>query len=390
MRIAVIGAGLMGRAITKVLSEQRGVSEIVVGDVDQERAEYVANRFGGGKARAVRADLTDVEGTAKVLKGAEVLVNAAQYYYNLEAMKVALLINADYLDLGGLYHVTLKQLGLSEEFSSKGLIAVLGMGAQPGVTNVLASHASRLLDKMVTVKIRDGTRNLTNIPSEFVATWSLLTLLDEFTLDAVVYEEGEIKYIPPLSRSEVVDFPEPVGKMRTYVTIHSEIATLPSSFKDKGLRHCDWMEGFDGIESLKMIAEIGLTRTDEITLAGRSVRPRDVLVELVKSKGLIGYPEGIVPNDWEATKVIVKGERLGRGVTLTYDVIIPPKPEWAMSCAQIGVSVPAAMVALMICEGEVEKRGALPPEKCIEPEPLLEAIAKYGLKVKLTEEEALN
>lgn len=391
MRIAVLGgAGLTGRAAVRNLVENKRVSEVLVVDVDREALEKLNRDVASDKIEIRCADVTDVETTSKIITGCDVMINAVQYYYNLYAMQAALKAGVNYIDHGGLYHMTLKQLELDNLFKSEGLIAVIGMGAQPGVTNAVAKHASEQLDEMTSILIRDGSVDLTENAPSFVVTWSIHTLFDELTMDAIVYEGGEFKKVPPLSRSEIIDFPEPVGRLETYVTLHSEIATLPRSFREKGLMRNDWMEGSSEIKTMKILADMGFGTNQEMEVEGVKINPRKILIALLREKGLIGYPEGITPNDWEITRVIVEGKRLGRKIRKTYDITFPPNKEWRMSCAQIGVGIPSSTVATMIAEGEIREKGVKPPEQVIPPNRLFEEIGRKGIKIVENIVETIN
>ncbi|GBC68627.1 Lysine 6-dehydrogenase [archaeon HR01] len=389
MRLAVLGgAGLTGQCIVRILSASRDVEEVVVCDISREKLEKLSEQLDSGKIETFQVDVRDVEKTAKAVAGVDVVVNAVQYYFNLEVMKAALKAGAHYLDLGGLYHMTLRQLEFSQQFRDAGLAAIIGLGAQPGISNIMARLACENLDKVTSITIRDGYRDL-SASSGFRVTWSLQTLMDEMVMDAIIYEDGELRAVPALSRWEEVSFPEPVGPMRTYVTIHSEVATLPTSFRDKGLRRCDWMEGGEDLLKLKFLADLGFGLT-EIEAAGSKLRPRAFLADLLESRGLVGYSSGETPNDWEVTRVVVEGERLGARSVWVLDAVIPPKPEWGMSCSQYGVGVPAALGALMLAGGEIEGSGVLPPERCVDPQKFIERLGKYGVKVRLNRSEDLN
>ena len=131
MRVAVLGAGgTIAPAIVRDLAESEEVTEMRLLDIDLSRAEAVAMEHGGGKAEARRADAT--AGLAEQLAGMDVLVNSAHYPVNLAAMEACLEAGCDYMDLGGLYHVTAKQLELSSRFEQGGRIAILGAGSAPG------------------------------------------------------------------------------------------------------------------------------------------------------------------------------------------------------------------------------------------------------------------
>jgi saccharopine dehydrogenase-like NADP-dependent oxidoreductase len=382
LKIAVLGgAGLTGSCAVRALAESAEVSEGLVADLDGEKARLVADSLGRGKFRGAAVDVRNVRATAALIRGHDVVINAVQYYFNLQVMQAALKAKVNYLDFGGLYHTTLKQLKLDGEFRSRNLLALVGMGGEPGITNVLTRKAADSMDRVDAVRIRDGSRDLTSANSGFVVTWSLDTFLDELVLEAPVLEDGRIITVPALSRSEAVTFPKPVGEMETFVTIHSEVATLPAFLKSKGIRTVDWMEGSPDIRSLKLLVDLGLASTEEFDTGSGKVVPRKLLMSLIRSMNLVGYPKRVVPNDWETTRVVVDGKSSGRRVRRAFDVVIPPKPEWKMSCAQYAVGIPGSIAARMIGRGAIKERGVIPPEACVPPNELVRDLRGYGFRV---------
>ena len=138
MRVAVLGAGgTIAPAIVRDLAESEEVAVLRLLDLDGERAATVARDHGGGKASAMAVDASsgDLE---YALSGCDVLVNAASYRVNLDAMRACLAAGCHYLDLGGLYWMTGRQLELDAEFREAGLLGLLGMGSSPGKTNLMA------------------------------------------------------------------------------------------------------------------------------------------------------------------------------------------------------------------------------------------------------------
>src|SRR5436309_8875228 len=148
LHVAVLGAaGTIAPAIVRDLAESDEVARMTLLDLDPERAGLVAAANGGGKADAVGVDATDLDALARALEHAEVLVNSASYRVNLDAMRACLGAGCHYLDLGGLYWMTLEQLKLSAKFERAGLLAILGIGSSPGKTNLMAARALRELGK---------------------------------------------------------------------------------------------------------------------------------------------------------------------------------------------------------------------------------------------------
>ena len=181
--------------------------------------------------RAVAIDARDGAALAAALAGCRVLVNAASYRVNLVAMEAALAAGCDYLDLGGLYWMTARQLELHDRFARAGRLAVLGIGSSPGKTNVMAARGVRELGGEAVASIHVAAAGRDPEPTSLLRTpYALRTLLDELTMAPVVLDDGVPRELEPLSPGGVVRFPEPIGEVATIHTLHSELQTFGSSF----------------------------------------------------------------------------------------------------------------------------------------------------------------
>ena len=214
--IAVVGAsGTIGRKVVGFLEDWG--AEVRRRDFRLEGEEHV--------------DARDADNVAHALAGATVCVNCADYRLNLGVMRGALAAGAHYVDLGGLYHVTRRQLALDEEFRAGDLTAVLGMGSAPGKTNLLAgAAAARLAGAPEAMEIWAASRDPAAADHPFPAPYSVRTLLDELHMRPVVLEDGELVEVDPLSGEAERDFPPPIGRAKGVFTLHSELATLPSAY----------------------------------------------------------------------------------------------------------------------------------------------------------------
>jgi Saccharopine dehydrogenase NADP binding domain len=214
--IVVLGAaGTIGRNVIRFLEEWR--APVRRGDFRLEGDEFV--------------DASDRASLRRALAGATVCVNCLDYRLNLDVMQASLAEGAHYVDLGGLFHVTLKQLQLDEQFRDAGLTAVLGMGSAPGKTNLLArAAAARLAEAPETMEIWAATRDPAAADHPFPAPYSVRTLLDELHMQPMVVVDGQVQPVDPLSGGAERDFPESVGRAKGIYTLHSELATLPRAF----------------------------------------------------------------------------------------------------------------------------------------------------------------
>ena len=377
---------MVGRCAVRDLIQSSDVSEVVLADLEAVQTEKFASTLGSSKVQAVGLDVRDHERTAAVLKDADVALNAVQYYFNVDVMKAALIAKTHYLDLGGLYHTTRRQLELDADFKRAGVTAVVGMGCVPGISNVMARWAADRLDSVETIRIRDGWRDFTPNAPRFVATWSIQTLTDEFVQNAIIFEDGVLKEVPPISLAETITLLPPVGEVEVFTTLHSELATFPTSFKEKGIRNVNWKEGSakGWQQDFQLLVALGLMEREPLTVKGYSISPREFFLQLLASKHLLGHPEEVVPEDCECSRVQVVGKKRGQPVELQLEVLYRSKKEWKVSSAQYGVGIPASIVAQMLGRNKIQTKGVFAPENCVDPNNLFSELAKRDMPVTIT------
>jgi lysine 6-dehydrogenase len=384
MRAVVLGGGgLTGRCSVRDLAGSGIFDSVVAADLDPELAASAA-KAAGKRAVAETIDVRDEAKVVQLLRGADVCVNAVQYTFNLAVMEAALKAGVPYLDFGGLFHTTRKQLALDERFRAAGKIAIPGLGQVPGVSNVLAMQAADDLDRVDSLVIRDGWRDLTVGGPEISFTWSPSTFLDEMILPAQVFEDGAYREYPPMSGAEEYDFGEPIGRTRVYRTLHSEPATLPESLRAKGIRHCEWKEGGPGIDVLRTMALLGLGSQDPVDVQGQRVTPRAFTLALLKREKLLGAPPGITVDDWEICDIEVRGSKEGRPVTRHALGRFPPRPDWNLTATEYAVGVAGAVGAELIATGQIRASGVLPPERCVPAKPFRDALARRRIETTIT------
>lgn len=371
------GAGAMGRATVYDLA--RSGQRVVLLETDLEGARRIVRRYAGSQAVVERADARDPAALAATLaaRSVGVLVNCAPYGFNLGVMEAALRARCHYLDLGGLFHTTRMQLPHDPEFRRRNLLAVLGMGSAPGIVNVLARAAVDPLPKVRALRVYNGGADYTRYRAPVAFGFAPATVLDEFTLAPMVFTRGRFKAEKPLAGGEDVLFD--VGLQRVHLSLHSEVATLPSSFGAKGLRECSFKIAYDPtlIERLKLLIDLGLT---ERRPGPRGVAPRDVLLDCFK--GMDPPPDFI--DDRDCLAVVAEGEDAKGPVTVRYDLTALPQRRPPLSAVARDTGFPPAIVARMILDGTIRERGVLPPERCVPVRPFLKALAERGLHARVT------
>lgn len=386
MRIVVLGAaGIIGQAIAMDLVED--VEEVVLADLDTAGVEALAEQL-GPRAVARSVDVTDEDALEAVLAGAHACVNSVQYYFNLEVMQGCLRQGVPYLDLGGLFHTTRKQLGLSDHYRQAGLTAVLGMGSCPGVSNVQTGYLADQLDGVEAVRIYNGST--LDEGDSLAWAYSVETILDEISKPVQVFEEGEFREKPPLSGEEHFHFPPPIGYAKTHLSLHSEVATIPPSLQDKGIQECTFRITFFGysekaLEKLAFLAELGFASNEPIQVKGLPVVPRDVLLALLHDAPAAQRPPKNL--GFKDVVTLVQGVQDGMDVSLRMDTWAWPHPDWKISGAKLMVACPPAIVARWLASGDLHHPGVWAPEQIIDGDRFFRSLTRRGIHTDLTREE---
>jgi len=385
VRIVVLGgAGIIGRAIGRDLASDRLVRELVIADLDLEGAQKAAASFGRPGVTAIRVDVTDHAALVRLLEGAGAVVNAVQYSFNLAVMAACLDARVPYIDLGGLFHTTRRQLELDSRFKSAGILAVLGLGSCPGIANVQARVLADTFETVDSIRIYNGA---TPDQGDSLAwAYSIETIFDEITLPAVVFRDGEFKDAPALGEEEVYRFQEPIGATKVHLSLHSEVATLPLTYAAKKIQECFFKISFFGysetaLRQLQFLAQLGLASTETVAVRGHEVRPRDVLVEVLKRSPRSERTRSIGFKDIVTE---VRGRRDGVDVAGKVETTAYPHKEWGLSGGTLLVASPPAIVARWLAQGKVKAAGVLPPERAVEAGPFFRELESRGARTTVS------
>ncbi len=387
MKIIVLGgAGKMGCIAVQDLAGDRRVDDVIIADRDLAQARTVAGIVNSPKVSILPVDVTDHDALVGTLKGADACLNATVYYFNLQVMGACLEAGVPYTDMGGLFHTTRKQLELSDRFAEAGLGAVLGMGSAPGVPNVQARYAADRLDTIEYIRIYDGI--VSPPPDDVRFTYAVPTIIDELTQPPMVYRNGEFVACEPLSEFEDYWFTRPIGLLPMHLSLHSEIATLPITFGDKGLKECFfkinyWGMAKETVQKIRVLADFGFAGREPVEVKEQPVVPRDLLVAMMSQyvppiADFLAPPRN-QPPDWAKEIVTeVRGQRDGKA--LTYRV-------GTLTCkGALPTGVAPARAALWLAERRIPP-GVYPPEAVIEPESFFQELEEREIytQVSVTE-----
>ncbi|WP_066039358.1 saccharopine dehydrogenase family protein [Herbiconiux solani] len=319
MRILLVGAGGVGDAIAKIAARRDFYEQIVVTDYDLARAErtvaWVGSRHGdeiAARFRADRIDASDPDDVARVARehGATHVMNAVEPKFVPTIFAGALAAGADYLDMAmslsepnpvDPYAETGVKLGDDQfaqapDWEKAGRLALVGMGVEPGLSDVFARYAAdHLFSEIDELGTRDGA-NLVVRDSEgneiFAPSFSIWTTIEECLNPPVIWEKDKGWFTtPPFSEPEVFTFPEGIGDVECVNVEHEEVLLMPRWVDAKRVTFKYGLgEEFIGI--LKTLHQLGLDKTTPVTVRSAAgpveVAPRDVVAAGLPDPATLG------------------------------------------------------------------------------------------------------
>ncbi|HID89983.1 MAG TPA: hypothetical protein EYH27_00620 [Anaerolineales bacterium] len=376
MRALVLGgAGAVCKETTRDLAEYSDFEEIVVADYNVEAAERLVEEIGDPRLKAIRFDANDYEGMLRIFPEYDVVVNGLPFKYDYVVNKACVEVGVNGLDLSS----EDPQFALHEEALKKGMLFVPGVGATPGITNMMVRRASEVLDRMDEVDIFFAAfRCLAPAPGLLQTTlWEFNPEEEERT--EVYFEDGAWHATPPLSGERVVRFHDQIGEQKVYYVPHDESNTLPQSFptlRRAAVRGCFPPHVMALMGSLM---RAGLLSSRPVRIGGEEMPSIEVVRALLAdapfSKENPVWAYGLV--------VEVLGERAGRRVKCTYRSKHPPQEEWGGESAYFkNVGIPLSIGAQLIAHGETTGKGVLPPERAFPTDRFFAELARRGIVVE--------
>lgn len=387
MKAAITGgAGRQSLSAIYDFIETADVEKILLIDINEDALQKRKELVNSPKVETAVIDLKDHEALAKALEDYDVVINGSSHVFNMDVMEACLISKTNYTDFGGLFHWAVEQMKRDEDFRKAGITGIVGSGSAPGIVNVLTKYATDRLDTVEDILILDAIINRSATGYGFVPPYALNTIIEEFTMNNFEYKDGKHVELPPFSGKMTVDFPEPYGTLNLYNMIHSEVATMPIAYKDKGIKNVAFKLALPTLfeERLRFLIENGLGSEEKIDVKGVKVAPRDFLLEVFETKP--GTNTG-TPDDMKLLRVIVKGTKDGRACTYEVETDLHHHP-WGLSNGHFSVGFPGAITAKMLARGDVKEKGFFTGEQVLDTNIYFRELEKRDVHVyaKVTEE----
>ncbi len=401
MKALVLGAGGVGRAIANIASRRKFISEMVIADRNLDRAEDAVDRLNDSRFSAALVNCAELEDVRDLIRKAkpDIVINAVDPRFVMPIFLACEIEKTNYMDMAMSLsrphpHYPYTETGVrvgDEQFardwnwSEKKIYALIGMGVEPGMSDVFAKYASdHLFSRIDSITVLDGS-NLVVEGYEFAPSFSIWTTIEECLNPPLVWEDGRGWFTTePFSEEETFDFPEGIGPVQCVNVEHEEVVLIPQKIDAKKVNF-KYGLGAKFISILKTIHMLGMDKKDTVDVQGVQVSPRDLLAASLPDPATLGSRM----KGKTCAGVLVKGlDKSGEPKAVyIYNVV-----DNAWSMKEYGDQAVVWQTALNpVIAMELIHQGIWKPEGVNGPEwfdsvPFLKLVEEYGAEWKIRDE----
>jgi saccharopine dehydrogenase (NAD+, L-lysine forming) len=304
VRLLILGAGGVGSAVARIVARRAFATHVVVADYDLGRAQAAAAGAADPRFVAAQVDASDQPSIEALIAAERIdaVLGATDPRFTMPIFRAALASRIHYLDMAmslSAPHPTEphaktgvmlgdEQFALSAAWESAGRLALVGMGVEPGLSDVFARYAAdHLFSEITELGVRDGA-DLEVAGYAFAPSFSIWTTIEECLNPPVVYERDRGWFTTePFSEPEIFDFPEGIGPVECVNVEHEEVILMPR-WVDAQRVTFKYGLGAEFIDVLKTLHKLGLDRTGKVRVGGVEVSPRDVVAACLPDPATLG------------------------------------------------------------------------------------------------------
>jgi saccharopine dehydrogenase-like NADP-dependent oxidoreductase len=403
MKALVIGAGGVGRAIANIASRRSFITSMVIADRTFARAQEAVERLDDDRFSAAEVNAAELEDIRELIRQSkpDVVINAVDPRFVMPIFLACEIENTSYMDMAmslsrphPLYPYTETGVKLGDEqfardwnWAERKIYALIGMGVEPGMSDVFARYANdELFSQIDSITVLDGS-NIRVEGYDFAPSFSIWTTIEECLNPPIVWEDGRGWFTTePFSEPVVFDFPEGIGPVECVNVEHEEVILIPQKIEAKKVNF-KYGLGSDFIEILKTINMLGLDRKENVDVQGVSVSPRDLLAASLPDPAKLGARM----HGKTCAGILVKGldkSNQPRAVYI-YNVV---DNDWAMKeygdQAVVWQTAINPVIAMeLINRGKWKPSSGINGPEWFDSKPFLELLKEYGAEWKIREED---
>lgn len=379
MKIAIIGAGLMGRAALYDAAQAEGVEITGIYDIDNDLADEIKVGFGNERTVSGAIDASNEDAVYEILKDYDSAVSCVTYKYNPIITKAAIRAKCHVVDLGGNNDVVNHQLEMNDEAEAAGVIIVPDCGLAPGMVSVLAADGYAKLDTVDSLTIRvGGLPQSPRPPLNYQMVFSAEGLINEYWEPCVILDGGKKKMVNPMSAIEQLEF-DGIGDLEAFYT-SGGTSTLPDTYEDKiGFLDYKTIRYPGHCAMFKPMLEIGMASRQKIDVDGQLVEPR-ALLKAVLDKNL-----SFNDLDMVLVRLTFMGVKDGTPKKFVYEIIDKQKSKTSLTAMMRTTAFPATIIAWMAAAGQITERGCKPQERVVKPSLFLPQLKKRNINLVIKE-----
>jgi lysine 6-dehydrogenase len=371
------GAGAVCRHATRDLAEFSDFEQIIIGDWDVDAAQALAAELGDPRLEVRKVNAEKYDELVAAFRDVDVVMNGLPWKYDLPVTRACIEAGVHGLDVS----TEKEQWDYDDQAKNKGVVFIPGVGATPGITNVMARRAADQLDEVDEIQI-----NFAAFRCPAPAPGLLITLLWEFhpkTESRFYYRDGEFHWVGPFEGAKRIDFMGQIGEQEVYYIPHPETRTMPGTLGAKAVSVHGCFPPHV-MRLTKSMVESGLYSEKPVTIKGIETTPFDAMFEI-----LLQIPESKQTPVWGYGLVVqTEGKRDGRRTRYTHYNQHPPQEVWGGPAAYYkNIALPLSIGAQMIARGDVQSRGVVPPESALDPAVFFEELAQRDIKINEIKEE---
>jgi len=348
MKIIILGVGLVGKAVALDLAADKNFQVSAV-DLRREALEELKEK--GLKSVELR-DLSQPEEVKKGIRSFDLVINAVPGFLGFSVLRACLEAKKNVIDIT---FSPEDPLELDELAQKAGVTAVVDCGVAPGLSNILAGHGLKEMDrgKSLTIYV-GGLPSVRTWPFEYKTVFSPSDVIEEYWRPARYKENGQLRVKPALAEPELIEF-ENIGTLEAFLTdgLRTMLKTLPfPEMKEKTLRYPGHRE------KMALFREAGFFDDEPIIINGAQISPREMTTRILFSRLKLKPGE----EDLTVMRVVVEGEKDGQSLVLTFDLLDRFDPKTGIHSMARTTGYTATMIARALAKGLIKKKGVIAPE----------------------------